>query len=434
MKQRLSVITLLFLATASTAVAQFAPEEYTAVHSDSSWYFTFDYDIPKPAPGEGMLIVTHLCTPDTCISTAEKHIQGKRYAKRYIKRYSTQPTLQQHGPSSVTLALPEDEVSDTMYGVTYCEYSDRFGTKFTSDTFAVYLPACPPISCHRVTPNKSIADHIAAEHPHVKSIKYYTPLTNSNAAEMELTPHVVRYTSNSSKLNPQYLNNAQSIDQLMELIGEILSDSTTTLESVQFAGYTSPEGYEDKATARGLDRAIAMRDHIRQHHHLPDSIFEVAGGGRNWHIIYNDIMESSTPGAELLVEELKKEKNEAAREKMLKQYNDGELYKTLQARYFPAHRIACCTGIYYNNMSDGTALVLNSIIDELTNNPTPDYAAMLKELEPYKNDPRAMNLRGVIEFRRHHRHAAERAFAQAARMGDEQAAVNLMIVENEKSK
>ena len=434
MKQRLSLITLLLLATACTVLAQFAPEDYVAVHNDSSWYFTFDYDIPKPMPGEGMLIVTHLCTPDTCISTAERHIQGKRYAKRYVKKHHTQPTLQQHGPSSVTLTLPENEVSDTMYGVTYCEFSDRFGTQFTSDTFTVYLPDCPPISCHRVAPNKSIADHIAAEHPHVRSIKYYTPLTNGNAAEMEPTPHIVRYTSNSSKLNPEYLNNAQSIDEMMNIIGEILSDSTTTLESVQFTGYTSPEGYEDKATARGLDRAIALRDHIRQHHHLPDSIFEVAGGGRNWHIIYNDIMESSTPGAEQLVEELKREKNEAAREKMLKQYNNGELYKTLQARYFPAHRIACCTGIYYNNMSDGTALVLNSIIDELTNNPTPDYAAMLKELEPYKNDPRAMNLWGVIEFRRHHRHAAERAFAQAARMGDEQAAVNLMIVENEKSK
>ena len=433
MKQRLSVIALL-LAAAGTVFAQFAPEEYTAVHNDSSWYFTFDYDTPKPAPGVGMLIVTHLCTPDTCISSAERHIQGKRYAKRYIKRHNTQPALQQHGPSSVTLSLPEEAVSDTMYGVTYCEFSDRFGTRFTSDTFTVYLPDCPPISCHRVSPNKSIADHIAAEHPYVRSIKYYTPLTNSNAAEMELTPHIVRYTSNSSKLDPQYLNNAQSIDGIMEIIGEILTDSTTTLESVQFAGYTSPEGYEDKATTRGLDRAIALRDHIRQHHHLPDSIFEVAGGGRNWNIIYSDIMESGTQGAEQLVEELKKEKNEAAREKMLKQYNNGGLYQTLQARYFPAHRMACCTGIYYNNMIDGTALVLNSIIDELTNNPTPDYAAMLKELEPYKNDPRAMNLRGVIEYRRHHRHAAEKAFAKAARMGDEQAMVNLMIVENEKSK
>ena len=182
MKQRLSAIALL-LAAAITASAQFAPEDYTAVHMDSSWYFTFDYDIPKPSPGEGMLIVTHLCTPDTCISTAERHIQGKRYAKRYVKKHHTQPTLQQHGPSSVTLTLPENEVSDTMYGVTYCEFSDRFGTQFTSDTFTVYLPDCLPMSCHRVAPNKSIADHIAAEHPHVRSIKYYTPLTNGNAAD-----------------------------------------------------------------------------------------------------------------------------------------------------------------------------------------------------------------------------------------------------------
>lgn len=434
MKQRLSLIALLLLATTGTAVAQFAPEDYIAVHNDSSWYLTFDYDIPKPMPGEGMLIVTHLCTPDTCVSTAERHIQGKRYAKRYVKRHNTQPALQQHGPSSVTLTLPEDEVSDTMYGVTYCEYSDRNGTRFTSDTFTVYLPSCPPMSCHRVAPNKSIADHIAAEHPHVKSIKYYTPLTNSSASGMDITPSVVRYTSNSSKLDPQYLNNAQSIDEIVNIIGEILSDSTTTLESVQFAGYTSPEGYEDKATGRGIDRAIALRDHIRRHHTLPDSIFEVAGGGRNWNIIYSDIVETGTPGAEQFVAQLKKESNEAAREKMLKQYNDGKLYETLQARYFPAHRIACCAGIYYNNINDGTALVLNGIIDELTDNPNPDYTALLKELEPYKDDPRAMNLRGVIEYRRHHRHAAEKAFAKAAEMGDEQAAVNLMIVENEKSK
>jgi hypothetical protein len=45
-----------------------------------------------------------------------------------------------------------------------------------------------------------------------------------------------------------------------------------------------------------------------------------------------------------------------------------------------------------------------------------------------------MNLRGVIEYRRHHRHAAERAFAKAAEMGDEQAMVNLMIIGNERSK
>ena len=433
MKQRLSAIALL-LAAAITASAQFAPEDYTAVHMDSSWYFTFDYDIPKPSPGEGMLIVTHLCTPDTCISTAERHIQGKRYARRYMKRNGMQPVLQSHGPSSITLELPEEAVSDTMYGVTYCEYGDSRGMHFTCDTFAVYLPDCPPMSCHRVVPNKSVADHIAANHPYVKSIKYYTPLTNSSAAEMDITPNIVRYTSNSSKLDPQYLNNAQSIDEIMDIIGEILTDSTTTLESVQFAGYTSPEGYEDKATGRGLNRAIALRDHIRKHHTLPDSIFEVAGGGRNWNIIYNDIRDTGISGADELIKQLKEEKNEAARERMLKQYDNGALYKTLQARYFPAHRIACCTGIYYRNMPDSTTMVLNDIIDELVFNPAPDYRMMLERLKPYKDDPRALNLWGVIEYHRHHRHAAERAFAKAARMGDEQAMVNLTIIENERSK
>lgn len=428
MKQRLH-ITALLVAICSAASAQFFPEDYTAVHSDSSWYFTFDYDTPKPGTDEGMLIVTHLCTPDTCISTAQRHIQGKRYTKRYIKRHNSTPALQKHGPSSCTLVLPEEAVSDTMYGVTYCEYSNRRGTKFTYDTFTITLPQCPPMSCHRVAPGKSVADHIAAEHPHIRSIRYYTPLTSSNAPEMNITPNIVRYTSNSSKLDPEYLNNAQSIEQMMDIIGEILADSSTTLQSIQIAGYTSPEGYEDKVTQRGLNRAISMRDHIRKHHSLPDSIFEVAGGGRNWNIIYNDIMESGIPGADELISRLKQEPNESTREKMLKQYDNGALYSKLQSHYFPAHRIACCTGIYYHNVPDSAAMALNAIVDELTNNPSPDYGKLLHSLKPYRNDPRALNLQGIIEYRRHHRHAAERAFEKAARMGDEQALTNLDIIE-----
>ncbi len=433
MKQKVIIATLLVI-VCNVAKAQFAPEEYTAVHSDSSWYFTFDYNTPKPASGEGMVIITHLCTPDTCISSAERHIQGKRYTKRYIKRHNRQPVLHKHGPSSCTLVLPEEAINDTIYGITYCEYSDRRGTEFTYDTFEISLPECPPLSCHRVNANKSIANHIAAEHPHIKSIRYYTPLTSSNAPEMNITPNVVRYTSNSSKLDPQYLNNAKSIDEIMSIIGEIIEDSTTTLESVQIAGYTSPEGYEDKATQRGLNRAIAMRDHIRKHHHLPDSIFETAGGGRNWNIIYNDIKETKIPQADDLIKQLKEEPNESIRERMLKQYDNGELYKELQARYFPAHRIACCTGIYYSNSTDSAAIAINRIVDELINNPAPKYNKLLEELKLYKNDPRALNLEGVIEYRRHHRHAAERAFAKAARMGDEQALTNLEIIEFNREK
>lgn len=433
MKKKLTV-TALLVAGCSMANAQFAPEDYTAMHSDSSWHFTFDYDTPKPASDVGMLIVTHLCTPDTCISSAERHIQGKRYSKRYVKRHGSQPPLQRHGPSSYTLVLPEEAVSDTMYGITYCEYSSRNGTKYVYDTIAICMPECPPMSCHRVAPNKSIADHIAAEHPHVQGIRYYTPLNNNNAAEREITPSVVRYTSNSSKLDPSYLNNAQSIEEMMYIIEEILSDSSTTIEAVQIAGFTSPEGNEDKSTQRGLNRAIALRDHIRKHHQLPDSIFEVAGGGRNWNMIYSDIDEMHIPDGHRLITRMREEPDAAMREKILKQYDNGALYKELQARYFPAHRMACCTGIYYRNDPDTTAMALNRIVDELIHNPSPDYDRLLTELKLYREDPRVLNLQGVIEYRRHHRHAAKKAFAKAARLGDEQALINLEIIENNKNR
>ena len=52
-------------------------------------------------------------------------------------------------------------------------------------------------------------------------------------------------------------------------------------------------------------------------------------------------------------------------------------------------------------------------------------------LKKYNNDARAINLQGVIDYRRHRRHAAQNAFAKAAAMGDEQAALNLMIINNE---
>ena len=80
------------------------------------------------------------------------------------------------------------------------------------------------------------------------------------------------------------------------------------------------------------------------------------------------------------------------------------------------------------NTPDTIAPKLNRIVNELATNDTPDYAAMLDELQQYSDDARALNLMGVIEYRRHKRGAAKKAFTEAAMMGDEQAMTNLMII------
>ena len=433
MKRRLFIGAL--LATLSiTANAQMSPESYSATHKDSCWHFTLDYDMPKLGSKNGMVVVTHICTPDTCVSSATRHIQGKKYSKKYERRYGSLPALTETGKHCCTLAVPEEAINDTVYAITYCEYSNLKETDFFCDTLAICLPEAPPLSCHRVKEQCSYADVLSYEYPYLKNIRYYTPLKGENAAEMGVTPHIVRYTTNSDKLNPEYLDNAMNIEELMLLIDEVLADSSTRLESVQFVGYTSPDGSEKNSTGLGHARAVAMREHIRKHHNMPDSIFEIADGGQNWNMVYDNIMDIDPDEGESLVERLINEPDPQKRERILKRFDNGRLYTTLLEKYFPAHRIACCTGIYYSNSPDSTAMALNEIIDQLANDPTPDYSKILEELKQYRNDPRVLNLEGVIEYRRHHRHAAEQAFREAAQLGDEQAAVNLQIMENNKNR
>ena len=414
--------------------AQTSPESYYATHNDSCWHFTFNYDNPKMRSNEGMVVITHLCTPDTCISSAARHLQGKKYTKRYVRRYGSAPELQPYGASQCTLTVPEDAISDTVYAITYSEYNNGKEVEYSCDTMAICMPSCPPMSCHRVGTAMSMADHLATEHPNIKRMAYYTPLDDNTAKDAAVTQNIVRYVTNSSKLNMEYLQNAQNIEELMAIIDEVLADSTTALEAVQIVGYCSPDGSERNMSLLGQQRAMAMRNHIRKHHHLPDSIFEVANGGTNWNMIYSDISELGTAGGDTLIAHMKAEPDVRKREAMLKRYHGGTLYRELTERMFPAHRMACCTGIYYHNKPDSIAIAINEIVDELANNPNPDYHKLAKKLKQYGNDPRILNLQGVIEYRRHHRHAAERAFAKAAAMGDEQAAVNLMIVERNKER
>jgi hypothetical protein len=148
--------------------------------------------------------------------------------------------------------------------------------------------------------------------------------------------------------------------------------------------------------------------------------------------LYKDIEEIAIPGTDELITAMRSEPDAGRREMLLKKYDDGRLYKLLQERYFPAHRMACCSGIYYRNKPDSTAVALNRIVDELIYNPSPDYNKLLGELEQYKDDPRVLNLRGIVEYRLHHRHAAEKAFEKAAKMGNEQAMINLQIIEHNK--
>lgn len=429
--KRISALFIALLAVGKIA-AQISPESYSVEHKDSNWYVTLDYEIDKIPSKDGMLLITHLCNPDTCITATTKHFQGKRYAKQYVKRHGYQPNLHNHGNNQCVIAMPEQYASDTLWGITYCEYNKgNKNVSFTLDTTEIILPDSPPLSCHRVGAALTIADHIAQEHPYIKNISHYTPISQSDKNSPE-TKRIVRYRTNSPLLDINYMNNSQSVQDLMSIINQIIADSTTTIEAVQLVGYTSPDGNEQSNSELGYKRAMALRDHIRKHHHLPDSVFEIADGGRDWQLIYKDIAMLDIPGGDSLIAQLKKEPSNTKREMILHNYDNGELFRELSRTAFAKQRAASVNAIYYHNQSDSIAMAINHIVNELINNPAPDYRKMAQTLRQYKDDARAINLQGVIDYHRHRLHAAERSFEKAAEMGDEQAAINLLIVQRER--
>ncbi len=428
--RRISLLFSALLIAAAAATAQVSPYDSSVEHRDSSWYVTLDYNIGKIPSGDGMIVVTHLCNADTCISSAAKHFQGKKYSKRYIKRHGNRPQLYKTGKNSCTVMLPERYAGDTVWGITYSEYSDKNGTSYALDTVAILLPHAPSLSCHKVSARATLADHLSHKHPYVKNIRYYTPLQDGNSEPDG--KEIVRYRTNSALLDTDYMRNAKSIEDIMSVINSILADSSTTIESVQIVGYNSPESDEEKSSGLGYQRAVALRNHIRRHHHLPDSLFEIADGRRNWHLIYKDISMLQIPQGDSLIEALKREPSATKREIILRRYDNGEVYRELARSSFAKHRAAAVNAIYYHNHPDSAAAIINEVTDELANNPTPDYHKLVHKLHRYKEDARAINLQGVIDYRRHRLHAAEKSFTKAAEMGDEQAALNLMILKNEK--
>ncbi len=420
---------LLTLLVSVNTTAQISPDSYSVEHKDSNWYVTLDYEIEKMPSKDGMVLISHICNPDTCITSATKHFQGKKFAKQYVKKYGYVPSLHSHGSNRCTFAVPEECASDTLLGITYCEYSNTGDEiSFALDTVEIPLPGIPALCCHRVDNTLTIADHIAKTHPYVKHIRHYTPLDNKSEVA-DGSRQIVRYYTNSPLLNIDYMSNDINIDELMSVIKSIMADSASTVEAIQIAGYTSPESAESNSTQLGYQRAIALRNHIRKHHNLPDSIFEIADTKRNWQQIYKDITMLGIPGGDSLVTALKSEPSSTRREMLLQKYRNGEVYNELARVSFAKHRGASVNAIYYSNLPDSAAMAINHIVNELINNPSPDYNALTRELKAYRNDPRAINLQGVIDYRRHRIHAAEQAFKRAAEMGDEQANRNLIILQ-----
>lgn len=405
------------------------PENYSVEHSDSCWYVTMNYYIDKMPKNDELILISQICCPDTCINDSIRRFQGKRYAKEYAKRYGNAPHLTSTGINSFTMAVPEDMVTDTLIGVTYSEYTTPLGTVGALDTVEIILPVPATLSCHPVRSRQTTGDRMAQNHPYINSMSRYTVL-NGDSVHIPTNPaNHIHFAMNSMRLDPNYLNNASAIDSLVSAIINLTSGNDSQVESIQIVGYTSPDTKDEIVPKLGYKRASTLCNHLQHRCNLPDSVFEAADGGKHWHMIYANLAQQDMQHSDSLLKMLQKEKNTKKRIELLRRFNNGKQYTALCSdSASPNLRGACCTRIYYHNLSDSSTYELNNIVAELANNPNPDYEELRRKLSAYSDDPRALNIKGVIDHKQHRRSAAAEAFRRAAMLGDEQAAKNIDLL------
>lgn len=403
------------------------PESYDIEHSDSSWYVTVNYRIAEMPSNDELILLSRICCPDTCINDSVRRFQGRRYAKRYARRHGHRPILHSAGKNSITFVVPEEHASDTLTGITYCEYTTHDGTTGYIDTTQIILPPPTPLCCRPVHRMQTTADRYAATHPYVCSMQAYSPL-DGGSAHIPTNPAThIYFAMNSPLFEPSYCNNAATIDSLASTIITLASDPCSRIEAIQIIGYTAPDRRDETTPRLGYKRATALRNHLQRRCNLPDSLFEVADGGKHWHMIYSRLHAMNNNSSDSLARLLQNEKSPKKRIALLRTFNGGKTYKALAADSIHTQCGACCARIYYHNLPDSGMQRLNSIVAELKNNPAPDYDSLCNILMKHENDPRAQNIIGVIEYRRHRNAAAAKAFHKAALMGDSQATTNIEL-------
>ena len=89
---------------------------------------------------------------------------------------------------------------------------------------------------------------------------------------------------NLSRIDPEYKDNAEALDGIVESIRTAMNDTVYTVRAVRFMGFASPEGPERFNTLLAGRRAASLADYIVETSRgmLPDSIIMVEGGAEDW--------------------------------------------------------------------------------------------------------------------------------------------------------
>ncbi|MBR0037704.1 MAG: DUF3575 domain-containing protein [Bacteroidales bacterium] len=288
-----------------------------------------------------------------------------------------------------------------------------------------------------VLPNTGRAGSLAEDNPILAHISEYKPYTYEPGVLYVYFP-VDKYT-----LLHDFRDNAATLDRIVDITRQIMSDSVSNVRRIQIIGQASIEGRVAWNEELALNRANALKQYVQQHVPTPDSLYEAVGGGEAWAEMRARLVElmdsTSTNGIgkgalQEAIDVIDNEPDADRRERQLRRLDRGRTWKYIKQHVLADQRTSGYARIYYEYEPDTVADAINRAVELLRTDCSDCHHEALQILQQVSEDPRAQNALGVALYYCGRELEAIDRLRRAAGNGDTDAQENLRLIEKKRNK
>jgi tetratricopeptide (TPR) repeat protein len=228
-----------------------------------------------------------------------------------------------------------------------------------------------------------------------------------------------------TELDPTFSFNEKSLKDIIDAISLVTKDDLAKLETIDIAGYASPEGDTKQNLELAAGRAKALKDYIIGKFGFAEDMFNVTAGGTDWAGLKELVIKSDMPYKDEIIGIIDNTPEEN-RQAKIAALAGGRPYKSMRDVLYPQLRDACYIRVWFSEKEDVAAKEINEAIADIN---AGKHEEALKKLMAHKDDSRAWNAIGCVKALMEDLKQAREWFRKAAEAGDQDAAANLKGIE-----
>ncbi len=170
-------------------------------------------------------------------------------------------------------------------------------------------------------------------------VSYLTPRSEGGSRMRSQTGKAyLDFEPGTSEIQPNYRNNASVLQRIYDQIRAIQDNPDARIIGITFIGRTSPEGEFSANMVLSGERAMAVKNYLRDRHGLSEGLFTVAEGGEDWAALDSMIANSHLKSKSAILSIIRGTDVYDEREYEMSKMPDM-LYRQIAAEYYP--RLRC---------------------------------------------------------------------------------------------